>query len=438
MTPRAYQRDQNARVYAAFSAGHRRVISQMPTGAGKTATSVDLIRHELSQGHRIIFAAHRDSLVTDTARRLGLDCGIIAAGHRATPAPVQVCSLGTLHARGLTPPADLVILDEAHISMASTHRSWLQRYPEARILGLTATPERGDGQPLGDEWDALVQGPSIRALTDAGYLVRSHMVVPRGQGRGDAAAEIRRLGVPGSHRVLVFSESIDEAKALSCRLRTAGYRVAEVYGSTSHARRELTREQLRAGELDVLVGVGVFVEGWDEPSVDVVVLDAAFGHVGKYLQAIGRGVRPHPGKSLCTVLDVRGAVWLHGPPDLDREWTLTGEFASRPRAPGLQLGRCDECWAVFERAAECPRCGAKRVTKVKMKARPVTRAERMQAYDAMDPAEVRHIMYSKAYTKIRRMGLGKGWSPQRAETFAVAKAQAVVAAWDKRQAERQR
>lgn len=413
MTPRAYQRSQNARVYEAFAVGNRRVISQMPTGAGKTATSVDLIRHELAQGHRVVFGAHRDSLVTDTARRLGLDCGIIAAGHRATPAPVQVCSLGTLHARGLTPPADLVILDEAHISMASTHRSWLQRYPEARILGLTATPERGDGQPLGDEWDALVQGPSIRELTDAGYLVRSHMVVPRGQGRGDAAAEIRRL--PRGHRVLVFSESIDEAKALSYRLRAERYRVAEVYGGTSHARRELTREQLRAGELDVLVGVGVFVEGWDEPSVDVVVLDAAFGTVSRYLQAIGRGLRPHAGKTRCDVLDIRGAVWLHGLPDEDREWRLSGDSASVRRAPGLALSRCDECWAVFPRAASCPRCGAGRV--VEMPRRAPTRAEKLEAYESV-PLKARWENYFRGMLKIgiqrRRM------SPQRAETWAVA------------------
>jgi DNA repair protein RadD len=414
-TLRPYQADQNARVAAAYAAGARRVVSQMPTGAGKTRTVIETIREELQHGRRVVFAAHRDSLVGDTAARLGMDAGVIAAGHRPNlAAPVQVCSLGTLHARGLTPPADLVVLDECHISLADTVRGWLQRYPTTRILGLTATPQRGDGQALGEEWDALVQGPSVRWLTDAGYLVPSHMVVPRGQGRGDAYAEMMRLGCEG-RRTLVFSESIDEAKALSYRLRTAGVRVAEVYGATSHKRREQVREQLREGSLDVLVGCGVFVEGWDEPSVDTVVLDAAFGTVSRYLQAIGRGLRPSPGKTRCDVLDIRGAVWLHGLPDEDRTWHLTGDAVTSARAPGLALSRCETCWAVFERAASCPRCGAARV--VHLPPRPPTRAEKLEAYETIPVATRWHAYYRgmlRVATQRRRM------SGARAETWALA------------------
>lgn len=407
---RPYQAKLVAEVRAAWASGSRAVCMQLGTGGGKTHTAASILREEAGP---CVFAAHLDSLVGDTAKRLGQECGIVAPWAPAEPwHRIQVCSLGTLHARGLRPPATLVILDECHRSEAPTVKAILSDYPEARILGLTATPQRGDGAPLGDTFDAMVCGPSVRELTALGALVPAHMVVPVDEGgRGDVVAEMRRLR--GPWRGLVFCESRAEAAYTVERLTDAGHRAGYIDGDTPRAERERLRVALRARELHALVGVSVFVEGFDEPSVDVVALDAAFGTVGRYLQAIGRGLRAHPGKSACTVLDVRGAVFQHLPPDTQHEWSLTGEAVTQ-RLAGLAFSRCEACWAVFPRAPVCPRCGVAALVRA-LPVRRIQQAARMAALEAM-PADKRRARYHASLVHVgmsrRRM------SPERAKKWA--------------------
>lgn len=408
---RPYQRALVAAVHAAWERGARAVCMQLGTGGGKTHTAAQILREETGP---VVFAAHLDSLVGDTAARLGMGCGIVAPWAPSTPGErIQVCSLGTLHARGTRPPAGLVVLDECHRSEAPTVKAILADYPEARILGLTATPQRGDGAPLGDTFDALVTGPSVRELTAMGALVPAHMVVPCDEGgRGDVVEQLRRLR--GSWRALVFCESRAEAAYTVERLTDAGHPAGYIDGETPRAEREALRAALRARELHALVGVSVFVEGFDEPSVDVVALDAPFGTVGRYLQAIGRGLRAAPGKTVCTVLDVRGAVFLHLPPDTDRTWSLTGEAVREKTAHGLAFSRCEACWAMFPRAPVCPRCGMRALVKA-LPVRRLQRAARMAALESM-PAEARRARYHASLVHVgvsrRRM------SPERARRWA--------------------
>ena len=408
---RPYQARLVADVRAAWAAGARAVCMQLGTGGGKTHTAAQLLAEETGP---VVFAAHLDSLVGDTAARLGMGCGIIAPWAPSTPGErIQVCSLGTLHARGTRPPAELVVLDECHRSEAPTVKAILADYPNARILGLTATPQRGDGAPLGDTFDALVTGPSVRELTAMGALVPAHMVVPVDEGgRGDVVEQLRRLR--GPWRALVFAATVEDGRYTAERLRDAGHPCGELYGDTPRAEREALRAALRSRELHALVGVSVFVEGFDEPSVDVVALDAPFGTVGRYLQAIGRGLRAAPGKTVCTVLDVRGAVFLHLPPDTDRTWSLSGEAVREKTAPGLAFSRCEACWAMFPRTPVCPRCGMRALVKA-LPVRRLQRAARMEALESM-PAEARRARYHAGLVHIgvsrRRM------SPERAKRWA--------------------
>lgn len=407
---RPYQARLVGDVHAAWASGARAVCMQLGTGGGKTHTAAQILREETGP---VVFAAHLDSLVGDTAARLGVPCGIVAPWAPPTPGErIQVCSLGTLHARGTRPPAGLVVLDECHRSEAPTVKAILADYPAARILGLTATPQRGDGAPLGNTFDAMVCGPSVRELTAMGALVPAHMVVPCDEGgRGDAVAELRRLR--GAWRALVFCESRAEAAYTVERLTDAGHPAGYIDGETPRAERERLRVALRARELHALVGVSVFVEGFDEPSVDVVALDAPFGTLGRYLQAIGRGLRAHPGKTHCTVLDVRGAVFLHLPPDVEHEWSLSGEAVTQ-RLAGLAFSRCEACWAVFPRAPVCPRCGVRVLVRA-LPIRRLQRAARMAKLDEM-PVEKRRAKYHASLVHIgisrRRM------SPARAKAWA--------------------
>lgn len=394
---RAYQTKMVADVRAAWAAGSRSVLLQLPTGGGKTHTAATIIAEETGP---VVFAAHLDSLVGDTAARLraaGVTCGIVAPWAKPEPEQrVQVCSLATIHARCLTPPADLIIVDECHRAAARTIRGWLDRYDEARVLGLTATPERGDGQGL-DMFDTMVSGPSVAELMAAGFLCRYDLLCPA-SGKGDGVAELLRRQLGAWSRCLYFAESIGAGAVVARRLREAGVSVEELYGDTPRSTREAMRTRFRSGETKVLVGVGVFVEGFDEPLADAVVLDAPFGTVGRYLQAIGRGLRPAPGKDKLTIFDVRGGVHAHGLPDEGRVWSLRGVTASTRTEPGMRIATCQACFAVYRAGpVACPRCGA--TTPPKVYTREPTTAERLVAYAAI-PIDKRRANYHAAMMRL--------------------------------------
>ena len=383
MTLYPHQIDLVARVDEAFASGARAVCLQGATGIGKTHTVAEVLSRSVGAGRRALFIAHLDSLIEDTHARLtraGVYAGFVQAGRPSDPlAPVQVCSLATLHRRGLRPPSDLLVFDECHRIMAASARMIAGDYPTARILGITATPARADSKPLGDVFDKLVCGPQPRWLTDRGFLVPCDVIAPdRYQERAlamDPIAAYARF-VPGA-RAIVFATNVAHAADLAERFRAAGVAAECVVGDTSPAVRRTVRERMTVGDLRVLVGVGVFIEGFDLPAIEAVMLARGFSVTGAFLQAIGRGLRPSPatGKTRCTVVDLRGSVHLHGLPDEDRVWSLDGA-ACRRAEPLLALRRCSHCLAIFRPAARCPRCGATLTAAPKVP-RVLTRAERL-------------------------------------------------------------
>jgi DNA repair protein RadD len=391
---RPYQSELIARCRAAFDGGARAVCAQLPTGGGKTAMAAEILRHEVAAGRHAIFLAHLDFLVGDTHARLrqaGVWAGFVQAGRASEPlAPVQVCSLQTLHVRGERPRADFVVLDECHRALGASVRAILAAYPAAQLLGCTATVQRGDGGSLGDVFEALVEGPSVRWLTERGYLVPCDVIAPAGfTERGLAAdpVDAYKVHTPGQ-RAIVFATSVAHAEDIAARFRAAGISVACITAESSREERRAVRERVTAGELRVLVGVSVFIEGFDLPAVEAVILARAFTVTGSFLQAIGRGLRPSPvtGKRRLTVVDLKGAVHLHGLPDEDRRWSLNGSAVRRSEALA-SLRRCSECLAIFRPAAHCPRCGAGVTVATATLPRVLSRAERLERVSALGAYE---------------------------------------------------
>lgn len=383
-TLRPYQSKLVTDVIAAFSDGTRTAVLQMGTGAGKTHTAATLIRYAEHRGHRVLFLAHLDALIGDTHARLtkaGIRAGFVQAGRPVDPdAMVQVGSLQTLHARDARPPADFVIVDECHRAMGASVRAILSAYPEAWILGLTATPQRGDGKPLGAIFGKLITGPSNRWLTDHGFLVPCEVLAPatfqESKLADDPVAAYQKHGC--GRRAIVFASTVAHARELTARFNEAGHLAGLILGDTPRDERETLRAALHEGTVRILVGVGVFVEGWDSPSIEVVVLARPMTVTGSFLQAIGRGLRPCPetGKRGCTVIDLRGSVHMHGLPDEDRIWSLTGKACVRTETM-TALRRCTECFAIFRPARVCPRCGATHQV-VEHIPRTLSRAEKLQ------------------------------------------------------------
>lgn len=350
---RPYQRDLADNVYRAWNEGLRAVIAQLPTGGGKTHMAAEgFIAQEPG---RVLFLAALSTLLSDTHARLqalGIDSAIIAPWAEPNPrARVQVASIDTLFLRGIVVDGvSLVILDECHCSEAETVSKVLAGYPQARLLGLSATPARADNRALGNTWQRIVNGPSIAELQAERSLVPWDVKAPGG-GKGDVITELlfRKWT-----RALVFTASVKRARAVAAELP----RAEVMLGDTPEPERKAMRARYRSGQTLCLVGCGVFIEGFDEPATDCVALDAPFGSLVQFLQACGRGARPSPGKTSCLVLDCHGASLVHGPPDLNRTWTLEGSGSYAASATPLPpMAHCGKCWAVFFRELTCPRCG---------------------------------------------------------------------------------
>lgn len=388
MKLRPYQRKGVSAVRRAFSSGHQGVLVVSPTGSGKTFfTGLGLILPAAANNKRVIFCVHLREVVDAASRvltELGVPHGVIMAGRNPDPsAPVQVISIQTVTARGSYPPADLVIIDEAHRAAAGQYKKLVERYPRAKILGLTATPIRTDGQPLcppSAPFTELVELVTPPELVEDGFLVDV-------EAYGADAPDVEELRIDPKTKDYdrsqagklytstpkLVADPVDEWLARARGLRTIafacnrthgraleeaylrrGVRAAYVDGTTSLRTRKETLRKLRFHELDVLVNIDVFTEGWDEPLLGCVQLVRPTASLARYIQAAGRGLRPItdkerrwcrendlpvPRKERVVLLDHGANLNRHGFPTDARDWALDPKDESPFASFGMGNGR---------------------------------------------------------------------------------------------------
>lgn len=346
-------------VRAEYRRGRKAVLLVLPTGAGKTATASQLIAWAVARGRRCLFVVHRREIVLDTHRRLvaaGVPCGVVMAGEVAVDAAVQVCSVQTLVAREQHPAADLIVWDEAHHCTAGTYRDIRSQYPSAWHLGLTATPERSDGAPLGDAFEALVAPITVSELVAAGHLAPIDVLAPptRLQSAIGATPADAWREHGGGRPAVVFTGTIAESRECVASL---GERAAHIDGGTPRRERDEILRRFEAGELDVVSNCAVLTEGWDSARAEVCVLARGCGSLPVYLQTIGR-VRRTGGNDAkrCLLIDLAGAAHEHGMPDEDREWSLDEGQEQRRKSDREALSTCLHCGAVVRYASRGPQC----------------------------------------------------------------------------------
>ena len=380
---RPYQLDALDDIDAAFATVDR-VLHQAPTGSGKTVTFTEYIRGEVAADGLVIVLVHRDEILEQTSRalrRFGIRHGIIAPGYDQTSHPVQVASVMTLVRRLDRLPwlPSLLVIDEAHHAVAATWLRIIDALPDARILGVTATPRRLDGKPLDDIFDHLVLGPPIGKLIDDGFLSPVTVFTPA-QGpdlsrvairAGDYAVDqlsgimsrgmIIRSAVDEYERLcpdapaIVFCVDIRHSRLVAEAFTNAGYRAEHVDGETPRQQRRELIGALDSGEIDLLCNCGLISEGLDVPGVEAAVLLRPTKSLALYLQMVGRALRP--GKPLAYVLDHAGNAMRHGLPTARRRWSLHGHQQQDNAGDGLR--RCPECGAVNSPDADvCEHCGA--------------------------------------------------------------------------------
>jgi superfamily II DNA or RNA helicase len=389
-TLRPYQLSAIAKIDEAFAHGHKSPLVVAPTGSGKTVIGGDLIRREADAGKRVLFLAPRRELIEQASRKLddvGVPHGIILAGDNRQNlyAPVQVASIDTVRARQhklvmLDP--HLVVADEAHLYVTEIRQKLLARWDVPRI-GLTATPCRKDGRGLRQIFDTMIQVATVAELTAQGHLVPARYfsiaepdlakvsTVGGDYHQGELAAEMLQLvaDVPrtwleraGGRRTAVFAVNVAHSVALCAEFVALGVRAEHVDGSTPTIEREAIFRRFSTGETQVLCNCQIASIGFDLPALDCIQLARPTKSLALYLQMLGRGLRPAPGKADCLVLDHSGAVHRHGFAHDERFWTLDGHAdmavtrATREKTEGKEI-TCPECTHVYTGSRTCPECG---------------------------------------------------------------------------------
>ena len=385
MQLRSYQEQAIQNLRGAYAVGHRSPLLCLPTGGGKTCILASIAAQAAARGRNVLILVHRRELIHQTASKLawvGLEHGIIAAGHQVTDARVQVASVQTL-VRRLSRVAwqpSLVIIDEAHHAAAGSWRQILEHWPDAYRLGVTATPCRVDGRGLSEAFDQLVVGPSVADLIDAGFLSAARIYAPpvvadlsavkrragdyaneqaaaamdRPTVTGDAIAHYQRLA--GAQQAIAFCCNVAHAVSVCDAFETAGIGTALLLGNTTD--RDQVVADFAAGITRVLVTVDVVSEGFDVPAASCAILLRPTQSLGLYLQQVGRVLRPAPGKSAAIILDHVGNVTRHGFPDDAREWSLAEGAVKRAGTAAPSVRTCPECFAAFKPQPQCPICGA--------------------------------------------------------------------------------
>jgi len=358
---RNYQQRAVDAVVRLGATGCRRICLVAPTGSGKTRMGVEFVARAVRHGRRVLWLCHRDELQTQAAEAIADEIGemrVSIYGDGLVGGYVTVATVQSLARGGTVEPA-LTILDEAHHYQADQWGEVARRYPASALLGLTATPERSDGRPLGDLFDGLIVAAHYSELIAGGYIVPCRVQVPVIALESGTIAQLplqayREYGEGRSG--FLFCDTIESAEQHAADFRAAGIPAACVSERTPRHERRAMIAGLADGTWRILTNVYALTEGVDVPAASVCILARGCGHVSPYLQMVGRVLRSSPGKRDALLLDLQGVTMRHGSPVEDRDYTLGDGIAPGERSAGLrQCLACGYCWSGPSRA--CPGCG---------------------------------------------------------------------------------
>ena len=365
MQLRPYQTQAKDAVLSEWDKGHRKTLLVLPTGTGKTVVFAKVVENRVNQGGRALILAHRGELLTQAADKIRAAAGIECALEKAESTslgsmfPVTVGSVQSLAQpkRLARFPHDYftdIVVDEAHHCLSDSYQRVLAHFPDANILGVTATPDRGDMKNLGQFFDSKAFEYTMPQAIKEKYLcpIKAQMIpleldisgvkVSNGDfssGEVGNALEpyLEQIAREMAHycegrKTVVFLPLVHISKRFCDILNSYGLRAAEVNGDSEN-RAEILRD-FEDGRYDVLCNSMLLTEGWDCPAVDCVVVLRPTKVRSLYQQMVGRGMRLHPGKEHLLLLDF---LWLSERHDLCRPSALVSKDAEIAQKIDKQL-----------------------------------------------------------------------------------------------------
>ena len=385
MQLRDYQVEGISKTYKAIREGCKKILVYAPTGAGKTVLMAKMGQDAKSKGRSILYIVDNNNLVGQTLDKLAkvdIFPGLIKAGYKEDRSKsVQLASIDSLIRRDL-PYADVVFIDEAHGSFASKYDAIFEKYQDKVVIGFSATPERTSRkETLLKRYDQLVKVTTIGQLVEEGFLVPpvvysiakntlslGNVKITAGDYNQEqlglkmndpnvirrAVDEWERLGE--NSPTIVFAVHIAHSKALCAEFNRRGIPTEHLDGATDQSDREEMYKRLRSGKTKVLTSVNALSQGFDEPCVSCVLMCRPTKSKITYIQQVGRGLRLHPGKEKCIVIDQAENVWTLDHPMHYEPMGL--EDVSTRKKGEAPVRDCPECGAIMANfTSKCSECG---------------------------------------------------------------------------------
>jgi superfamily II DNA or RNA helicase len=402
---RPYQQDAVTKLWEAFDKDEKSVLAA-PTGAGKTALAARIFLQAREKGLRVAFCVPFLSLLDQTFMAFideGLDedeMSLVQADNplRDYSKPIQICSVDTLVRRHQLPEVDIVVFDECH-RQSKLYARWMKEAPSVKFAGLSATPW---AKGMADLWDDLIIVETTRGLIDKGYLSEYKYFAPtspdltgvrilagdyhegelgRAMNRPELIADIVRTWTEKAENrpTLCFCVTREHAKEVQSQFLKSGTPAGYCDAYSSIKERKQLIEQLRIGELKIIVNVGVLTTGLDAPFVSAIILARPTRSEMLFIQIVGRGLRKNTGKDNCLILDHSDSGLNLGLPcAIHHEALLNGKTSKAAKAKEreerkdrtLKPHKCVKCNHLHDQAIMiCPNCGnvRKRVSDVVMR-----------------------------------------------------------------------
>lgn len=364
MQLRPYQQELFNKVSSSFNSGNRRVLMVAPCGAGKTIIMAYMAMMAAKAGRYVWVILPRVEIkeqTIETFKRCEIPLDNIYIGLTITTAN----KIEKLH------KPDLILYDECHISVASTYWKISNAFPEAWIVGATASPIRTDDKPLGDLYQDIVEGVTVRWLIDNHFLAPyEYYSVTVADVLSEDGSELMKPTVYGNvienwrklandKQTVIYCASVKHSMITAERFREAGIKAEHFDGSTPAAERKRLVDKFKAGEIKVLCNCDLISMGFDMPDIGCVVLLRPTESTALYIQQSGRALRYKPGK-VAVIIDMVGNYQKFQLPDEPYEWSLEQSPKKRKLIDSegnFTVRTCGNCFMVFKTAPVCPYCG---------------------------------------------------------------------------------
>ena len=353
-----YQEDMKERIEKALRL-HRSVMAQMPTGTGKTYLLTAVIDSFVSNNpmEKVWIVAHRRELVSQIDETVKKFHSYSASNTSSLLSSVKAMSIQWLmrHYDEIEEEPGMIVIDEAHHALAKTYKEMWERFPKATFLGLTATPCRLNGKGFTDLFDVLVQSWSVPEFISKGRLATYDFVSIKSDGVTQRLIDsLQKRGADGDYqnkemdmllnkkpsierlyrsleeygkdrKGIVYAINISHAQKITKLYQEHGVKAIAIDSKTPATERQQDIEAFKKGDIQVLVNVDIFSEGFDCPDVEFVQLARPTLSLAKYLQMVGRGLRVAKGKKNCVIIDNVGLYRVFGLPSQVWNWNAMFE-----------------------------------------------------------------------------------------------------------------